>query len=416
MDTRRAVVIGAGIGGLTAAAALHHTGWSVTVLERAGRLEPVGSGIALAPNAQRALDLIGAGDAVRARAAFQGEGALLLPSGRRLSGVDSAAAARRFGGPVVVMHRAELVELLAGLVPASAVRTGSPARLVDPGDPGDPGDAAGSGRPARVAVSGSEPAELEADLVVAADGLRSAVRTALFPGHPGPVYAGFTSWRMVVPAPAGPYRPHETWGRGTLWGTVPLTGGRVYCYATAAVPPGGRAADDERAELRRIFGTWHHPVPALIDAADPAAVLRLDVHALADPPPAFHHGRVALLGDAAHAMTPNLGQGGCQAIEDAVVLAHQLATGRDLASYTAERLPRTTDVLRRSRRVSALTTWSARPAVAARTALFAVAGRLAPGLALRGLDGIADWRPPAGPYAAPVATAPPTTGDEQCSR
>ena len=410
MDTRRAVVIGAGIGGLTAAAALQRTGWSVTVLERAERLEPVGSGIALAPNAQRALDLLGVGDAVRARAAFQGEGALRLPSGRRLARVDSTAAERRFGGPVVVMHRAELVGLLAGLLPAAAVRTGAAARLVDPGDPGD------AARPARVAVSGGEPAGVEAELVVAADGLRSAVRTALFPGHPGPVYAGFTSWRMVVPAPAEPYQPHETWGRGTLWGTVPLTGGRVYCYATAAVPPGGRAADDERAELRRIFGAWHHPVPALIDAADPAAVLRHDVHALAAPLPAFHHGRVALLGDAAHAMTPNLGQGGCQAIEDAVVLAHHLAAGRDLAAYTAERLPRTTDVLRRSRRVSALTTWSARPAVAVRGALFAAAGRLAPGLALRGLDGIADWRPPAGPYAAPVATAPPTTGDRPCSR
>ncbi len=137
MDTRRAVVIGAGIGGLTAAAALQRTGWSVTVLERAERLEPVGSGIALAPNAQRALDLLGVGDAVRARAAFQGEGALRLPSGRRLARVDSTAAERRFGGPVVVMHRAELVGLLAGLLPAAAVRTGGAARLVDPGDPSD---------------------------------------------------------------------------------------------------------------------------------------------------------------------------------------------------------------------------------------------------------------------------------------
>ncbi|MFF4530091.1 FAD-dependent monooxygenase [Streptomyces sp. NPDC001407] len=393
MRELRAVVIGGGIGGLTAAAALHHRGWTVTVLECAASLEPVGAGIALAANALRALDTFGAGDAVRALAGWQAEGGLRVPSGRWLSRTDSEAAAERFGGPVVVAHRAELVALLAARLPEGAVRTGAPATLADPGGPG---------RPARVAAAEGE---LEAALVVGADGIRSAVRGTLFPHHPAPRFTGLTTWRMVVPPPARPFPAHETWGRGLLWGTVPLHDGRVYAYAQAKAPAGSRAPEGELAELRRLFGGWHHPVPGILAAADPAAVLRNDVHTSAAPLPAYHRGRVALLGDAAHPMTPHLGQGGCQAVEDAVVLAHLLGeadgdASRALPAYTRQRLPRTTDVVRRSARVGRLTALSSAPACALRDAAVAVVNRVGPRLALRSLDGVADWRPPVQPYAA----------------
>ncbi|MGP3948127.1 FAD-dependent monooxygenase [Streptomyces sp. 7N604] len=406
MGQPRAVVIGAGIGGLTAAAGLHRGGWSVTVLERAASLEPVGAGIALAPNAHRALDVIGAGDEVRAMSFWQGEGGLRLPSGRWLSRATSAAAVERYGGPVVVAHRAAVAGLLAARLPEGALRTAAPAALADPGVPGTPG---APGRPARVTTPAGD---LEAELVVAADGIHSAVRRALFPGHPEPRYAGFTAWRVVVPPLEEPFQPHETWGRGTLWGTVPLHDGRVYAYATAAVPPGEKAPDNEKAELLRRFGDWHHPVPAVLAAAEPGVVLRHDVYAAAAPLPAHHRGRVALLGDAAHPMTPNLGQGGCQAIEDAVVLSLLASPDGDvaaaLAAYTDQRLARTTDVVRRSGQIGRLTTWSSRPAFALRTALFAAVGLFGPRLALRGLDGIADWRPPHGTYAAGAQEAEST--------
>lgn len=398
MDASRAVVIGSGIGGLTAAVALHRSGWQVTVLEQAGSLEPVGAGIGLAPNAQRALDVIGLGDEIRSLAAWQGEGGMRSPDGRWLSRMDSTAAAERFGGPLVLVHRATLIDRLAAGLPKSAIRTDCPAYLVDPGVAG--------GRRAMIRTSDGT---IEADLVVGADGIHSAVRGALFPGHPGPSYAGITTWRVVVPAPPEPFAPHETWGRGALWGTQPLKDGRIYAYAAATAPAGERA-EDEQAELLRRFGDWHAPVPEIIAAARPEGVLRNDVYQMTPPLPAYHRGRTVLVGDSAHAMAPTLGQGGNQAIEDGIVLAHHVSPGGDLgaglADYTADRLPRTTAIVRRAAQTTRLIRLTSAPAVAVRNFVMSTLSRLGPGLVLRTFDGIADWRPPQHTYAARTKDAP----------
>ncbi|MFC8515192.1 FAD-dependent monooxygenase [Streptomyces sp. NPDC057257] len=384
-QSRRAIVIGGGIGGLTAAVALHQSGRRVTVLERASTLEPVGAGISLAPNSLRALDVIGLGDEIRDLAAWQGDGGLRTPSGRWLARTPADAVAERFGGPLVLLHRATLVNSLIARLPPGAVRTGASATVVDPG---------AADRPARVSTPDGE---LQADLVVAADGIHSAVRRKLFPEHPGPVYSGFTTWRVVIPVPGVEFASHETWGRGSLWGTHPLKDGRVYAYAAAVVPAGGHAPDDERAELLRRYGDWHDPIPAVIAAARPGDVLRHDVHHLAEPLPAYQRGRVALLGDAAHAMPPTLGQGGNQAIEDAVVLAHHC---EDLAAYTAARLPRTTAIARQAARAARVNLTSNRALIAVRNTAVAALSQAAPMFLLRGFDSVAGWRPPQRPYAS----------------
>ena len=401
MVSRHAVVAGGGIGGLTAAVALRCRGWDVTVLERAPALEPVGAGLGLGPNALHALDAVGLGDEVRRFSAVQGHGGLRCPGGGWLVRTDLGGLAARFGDPQFVALRADLVGLVAGRLPAGVLRTGVTVTGVDAGD---------ADRRARVATSAGD---LDADLVVAADGIGSRIRAALFPDHQGPRYSGFTTWRFVapaVPAGAGRAEPAETWGRGQVFGVLPLASGQVYCYASAPAPA-GVWHDDEAAGLKQRFGRWHDPIPALIGATSPDRVLHDDVYWLAEPLPAYHRGRVAILGDAAHAMTPHLGQGACQAIEDAVVLASVVGPGTpaetapdnaagpgtgtapDLAAYTSARLSRTRMVAGGSYRATRLSGMTSPAGVALRNTGIRLAGRLAPGLMLRQMDPIASWTP-----------------------
>ncbi|MER6445021.1 FAD-dependent monooxygenase [Streptomyces venezuelae] len=357
---RHAVVAGAGIGGLAAALALHRHGWRVTVCERAAGPTAVGAGIVLAPNALRAFDTIGFDVTRAAGRALPAAMGLRRPDGRWLSRADTAALAARFGGPPLALHRSALAEALAAALPATAIRYGAAVTSVDDAD-GSP-------------VVRTDAGDLDgADLVIAADGIHSPLRRQYFPGHPGLHHSGETAWRTVLPAAAHPTgaATAETWGRGERFGVVPLADGRTYLYATAVAPEGYRPAD-VRAELLRRYGTWHDPIPALLERIDPAAVLQHDLYDLAGPLPRFHHGRLAWLGDAAHAMTPNLGQGGCQAVEDAAVLGRLLAGTRAedvpaaLAAYSAARCARTDAIRVRARRAGRVAALSHPLAVAVR--------------------------------------------------
>jgi 2-polyprenyl-6-methoxyphenol hydroxylase-like FAD-dependent oxidoreductase len=372
----RAIVIGAGVGGLAAGLALQRRGWEVEIIERAAALENVGAGLGVAPNALKALDRLGVGHRLRELAALEGTAGVQRRNGRWIIRADTAVAEARYGDPTIVVHRAALVTLLAEALEPGTLRLGLAASDVD----------ALAGRV--VTADGARTAEL----VVAADGLHSPVRRKLFPDHPRPVYTGVTSWRFLVPCPPRAPEPSETWSNGQVFGVVRLGDGRIYCYATAPAPA-GQTAPDEKVELVRRFGRWHDPIPELVAAGKD--VLRTDIRCLDRPLPRFHEGKVALLGDAAHAMTPNLGQGACQAIEDALVLAARAGSPDGLARYSAERVPRTTVIAAASRRVARLANL-ANPAVAGlRDTAMAVAGKLGPNLLLRQTDPIFSWRPPA---------------------
>lgn len=343
-----------------AAIALRRVGWQVTVLERAGEFTAAEAGIVLLPNAVRVLDELEV-DVPTGAAAL---GGVRTSSGRWLVRWDPGAMQHLLGTGVIGLHRAELHSLLLSKLPQGVVRTG-----VDVGEVPD------------------------ADLVVAADGIDSRLRALLWPELPSPVYNGVTTWRGVSPAPAsGAPQLSNSWGHGTEFGMVPLVDGRVYWFG--AVPaPAGESHADERAAVREHFGAWHDPIGELIDTSE--TVLHLDIRHLAVLPRSFVSGRVVLLGDAADAMPPNVGQGGGLALEDAVVLAAGVADSPDVATaltrYDRQRRPRTAAIARQSAGLGRVMAVGNPLAVALRDTVM----RMVPNrLAIRGLDGTARWQPP----------------------
>ncbi len=339
----RVLVVGGGIGGLATAIALRRAGLDPLVLERHASPAEVGAGLSLWPNAVHPLRALGLGDQLDAIGRETEGGALRLANGKTLASLPGAQLAERFGAPMLLVHRADLVGLLRGALPSGALRDGAPvSEIADEGD--------------RITVTLAGGERLEGDLLVAADGVDSTVREALWSDVPAQP-SGDVAWRAVVPmgeelaALEG-----ETWGRGLLFGAVALRGERIYWFAGAkAAAQGDPDPVRERDALRARFDSWSVPAAALIARTDPAALIRTPLleRAVAQP---LSRGRAVLVGDAAHAMFPNIGQGGCQAIEDAVELAAALAQEADLpaalARYESARRRRVEKVVARSRRTA----------------------------------------------------------------
>jgi 2-polyprenyl-6-methoxyphenol hydroxylase-like FAD-dependent oxidoreductase len=259
--------------------------------------------------------------------------AILTCEGRELTHVPSDLLEG-----TIALHRADLQAELAAA--GGEVRLGAQVTAIEQGDE------------SVVAIAAEGGAE-RGDLLVGADGLSSVVRRAI---ADAPIrYAGYTAWRGVSPVPVEPGRLTESWGVGERFGLVDIGGGRTYWFATKNAPEGERDEPDGRkAEVVQRFSGWHEPIAAVAEAADESAILRNDVYYL-EPLPGWSSGRVVLIGDAAHATTPGVGQGAAQAIEDAVVLADRLTRSDDLATalaeYEAIRRPRANAVLKMSRRV-----------------------------------------------------------------
>jgi 2-polyprenyl-6-methoxyphenol hydroxylase-like FAD-dependent oxidoreductase len=294
MGLRRAAVIGGGVGGLAAAVGLRQHGWEVVVYERSAALPAVGTGLGIWPDALEAMDRLGLGAAARRAGRRQPDGTLRKPDGTVIATIGANA--------IHLLTRPALLGVLADALPDDVIRFGTAATLAD---------CAGY------------------DLVVGADGIHSGVRGELFPAEIRT--AGVIGWRGTVDFPVE--SGGETWGKGIKFGLNPQAGGQTNWYAMA---------DD-----LSYFAGWHDPIPRILAAA--SDVLRHELLYLA-PLPRYVWGRVALIGDAAHAMTPDLGQGACQAIVDGVVLAECLTGDVDegLRRYERERRPVTQRLATRS--------------------------------------------------------------------
>jgi 2-polyprenyl-6-methoxyphenol hydroxylase-like FAD-dependent oxidoreductase len=336
------IVVGAGIGGVTAAIALLRSGVDVEVYEAAETLAEVGAGLSLMPNGVRVLDRLGIGDAARRLSGQIDTYGLRAPDGRWLRRIDASKLERRYGAPMLALHRADLHGLLVEKLPDGVVRLGSPCARVTPNR-------------SHATVHLPDEREVSADAVIGADGLNSVARRAVVGDGP-PRYLGYTSWRGVTGNADGLRLAFETWGRGARFGAMPIRAGQaVYWFATANAAEGGTDTGT-RAALESRFGSWHAPIPELLAATDDKALVRTDIYERPRTP-TWTSGRIALLGDAAHAMAPNLGQGASQAMEDAEALAANLTRTHDLdeglKAYEGSRKVRADRVVRASR----LTGW-----------------------------------------------------------
>lgn len=321
---RSALIIGGGIGGLATAIALRGDGFEVTVFERATELTEVGAGLSLWPNGIAALDRLGLGEAIRLRSVPELDAGLRNWQGRVIVGANGAALQELLGDVSLIIHRAELLALLRAALPASCLRTSATCTGFREQGP-------------RVLAIFADGTEAEGDILIGADGINSAVRAALLGAEP-PVYSGYTAWRGVTTFAHDRLTPGIAIGRGCQFGQAPMAGGRVYWFATENAPAGRiTAPGGEQAALLARLADWHAPIPDLIRATDPTAILHNDIFDR-DPTDRWGSGRVTLLGDAAHAMTPNLGQGANQALQDAVALADAV---RDVAAAELEAALRT---------------------------------------------------------------------------
>ncbi|MDT5159905.1 MAG: hypothetical protein QOC90_215 [Mycobacterium sp.] len=334
---KQILVIGAGISGLATAVALQRRNHEVTVIEERTETSS-GAGISIWPNALAALDEIGVGNAVREAGGRVTAGALRWRNGTFLRHPTPERLVKALGEPLVVIRRSALTKVLADALADGTVRTGlSAVELVATTDG------------VRLALSDSTMREAAA--VIGADGARSIVARHLN-GALAHRYAGYTAWRGVASHAIDPDIAGEVLGPGVEFGHVPLGADRTYWFATERAPAGRVAPEGELSYLRARFASWADPIPAVLAATHPDDVLRNDLYDR-DQARQWSRGPVVVVGDAAHPMRPHLGQGGCQGLEDAAVLARFVDADDNLAAafarFAAFRLPRVRPLVRESK-------------------------------------------------------------------
>ncbi len=344
--SKKAIIIGGGIGGVTAAIALKQAGLDVTVYEQAEELREVGSGLPLWTNALRTLHVIGLTNELEKLGVQVTSVRVSTWKGDTLTDTKNDKYLKKLGTITIVVHRAELLTLLLKTLGEENVQLGM--TCVDFTQ-----DAVG------VTAKFANGWEVRGDILIGADGIHSVTRSHLF-GLIKPKYVGYTCWRGLAHTPRTGLETWA-WGKGCQFGITPMSQERAYWFAQKYAPegeedkPGGR-----KNEILEMFHDWHDPIPSVIEATAESDILRNDIYELQHLHK-WSHGRVTLLGDAAHAMTPNLGQGACQAIEDAIALANCLKETANiratLKNYEKRRITRATRITRLAHYIGQAVQW-----------------------------------------------------------
>lgn len=348
MRDQKIVVLGAGIAGLTAAIALRQIGFDPLVFESANEIKGIGAGFGLASNAIKAFGCLGLAEEVTALGRWLDSFDICDQWGNTLIRTDPSKLRDLYQAENFAYHRADLHQFLLSKLPASSIVTAKRGQYIQQDKQG-------------ITLFFHDGSDIRCDYLLVADGVRSAIRQQLCPSSK-PRYAGYTCWRGVVDNRSiGLAKGVETWGAKGRIGMTPLSKDRLYWYACV----NAKANDVQYrnygvSDLHKRFADYHDPIPHVIAATKQVDLLWNDIIDV-KPLKHFAFDRVLLMGDAAHATTPNMGQGACQAIEDAVILQVEMQKQQPIeaafVAFERRRLGRTRYITDTSRQAGWLAQW-----------------------------------------------------------
>ncbi len=358
MDNLKVIIIGAGMGGLTAGIALRQAGYTVELYDRVRELRPAGAGISLWSNGVKVLNRLGLGPDLARIGGPMHRVAFHSHQGQCLTQFSLEPMIQQVGQCPYPVTRTELQGMLLDALNALHVDVQLNAKCIAVEQDAD-----------RVTAVFADGTRAQGDVLIGADGTHSLIRQEVAE-HAVPGikverrYAGYVNWNGLVPVSAA-LAPGDSWtvyvGEHKRASMMPVAGDRFYFFFDVPLHASELQAppDNYREELLHYFQGWADPVKNLIHSLDPATTNRIPIHDV-DPLPTLVQGRVALLGDAAHSMTPDLGQGGCQALEDAYVLTNMLlSTNLGVADalwrYDRARCDRTAEIVLRARKRADMT-------------------------------------------------------------
>lgn len=356
----QATIIGGGIAGLTTAIALNKIGIETLIYEGAPSIQAIGAGLGLAANAIMGFDRLGIKDEVIARGRIIPSFAILDHKGKIITQADSIKISQKYGVDNFTIHRAELHQLLLSKIDPRSIAINK--RAIDFEQDGDVSK-----------VFFDDNTIHESDFLIVADGIHSAIRKKLIPNSE-PRYAGYTCWRAVIDnTKLNLNGTSESWGCGKRFGIVPLANNKIYWFACT-----NSSREEERfkkfkvSDLQEHFKDFHEPIPTILRETKNEDLIWGDILDL-KPIHRFAFNNLVLMGDAAHATTPNMGQGACQAIEDAVVLAQEVKKEPNVKNafknFEKRRMKRTHYIVTTSQRIGKLAQWENGAAVAIRNFL-----------------------------------------------
>lgn len=342
----KAIIIGAGIGGMSSALALEKIGFTTEVFEAVKEIKPVGAAISIWPNGVKCLNTLGLADKLRAIGGnMQSMAYHEYQLGKPLTQFSMQPLIQRVGERPYPVARAELQSMLIDHYGRSRINFGRRLQHIAQTSNG-------------VQITFEDGSQAEADFLIAADGTHSVARNYILGEKKARRYAGYVNWNGLVTIDET-IAPADQWttfvGEGKRVSLMPVSGQRFYFFFDVPLAKGlEEDRESVKDDLTRYFSGWCPAVQKLIAAIDPQTTNRVEIHDI-EPFDTIVKGRVALLGDAAHSTTPDIGQGGCAALEDSVVLAsilscHSLGIEDALQRYQQRRCGRTRDLILKARK------------------------------------------------------------------